>query len=234
MFRQVVAQTWAEGVTEDQRLGYVRAFMRLSRIPEVVAIQAGVDAGLFPDNYHFVAVLDFADLDAARRYVAHPDHQAFLAEWARPLAAGRVVVQHEWGDGSVVGVHHLKLPVADVVRSQDWYVAALGFAADLQFVEDGVVRGVALRHPVAGLRLALRHDPVRAAALAGFDALSLAVGTRTDLDQVVARARAAAGATPGPVVEGREGWACDLPDPDGIVTRLYTHARHPPGPDTAG
>lgn len=226
MFRQVVCQTWAAGVTEDQKYGFRQALTALGAIPEVASIRVGADAGLFEGNYDVASVLDFADLGSARRYVAHPDHQEFLASWSRPFTDKRVIVQHEWAMGTVAGVHHLKVPVSDVARSRGWYVETLGFEPDLEFVEDGVLRGVALTHGAASLRLALRHDPVRAAALAGFDLVALAVGTRADLAAVLDKARAA-GAGPGAVVEGREGWACDLTDPDGIVVRLYTHKRHP-------
>lgn len=226
MFRQVVCQTWAAGVTEGQKLGFREALTALGAIPEVVSIRVGADAGLFEGNYDVVSVLDFADFVSARRYVEHPDHQAFVATWSRPFTDQRVIVQHEWGVGTVAGLHHLKLPVTDVSRSRQWYVEALGFEPDLEFVEDGVLRGVALTHAPGSVRLALRHDPARAAGLAGFDLVALAVGTRADLAAVLDRARAA-GATPGEVITGREGWACDLVDPDGIVVRLYTHERHP-------
>jgi len=225
MFRQVVAQTWAPGVTADERNGFFDALDRLRSIPEVISVRGGADVEIFDGNYDLVTVLDFADFASARRYVDHPDHQAFLTQWARPLTDKRIVVQHEWACGSVAGFHHLKVPVNDVVRSRTWYQDALGFEPHLEFVEDGALRGVSLRHPAAGVRLGLRHDPPRAAALAGFDMVALAVGTRGDLAGVIERARAA-GATPGEVVQGREGWACDLTDPDGIVVRLYTHERH--------
>lgn len=225
MFRQIVATTWADGVDEDRKRGFVDAAFGLRRIPEVVSAHAGTDAGHFEGNYGAVTILDFADFASARRYVAHPDHHAFVATWVRPLSAERVVVQYDWGAGAVVGFHHVKVPVADVERSRRWYVETLGFEVDLEFVEDGVLRGVSLTHPVAGIRLALREDPARAEALRGFDMVALAVGTRADLGTVLERATAA-GATPGTVTEGREGWACDLGDPDGIVARLYTHERH--------
>lgn len=225
MFRQIVATTWADGVDEEQKRGFVEAAFALRRIPDVVSAHAGTDAGHFEGNYGAVTVLDFADFTSARRYVDHPDHQAFLATWVRPLRGERVVVQYDWGVGAVVGFHHVKIPVTDVERSRRWYVETLGFEADLEFVENGVLRGVSLTHPVGDMRLALREDAARAEALRGFDMIALAVGTRADLDTVLERATAA-GATPGTVMEGREGWACDLADPDGIVVRLYTHERH--------
>jgi catechol 2,3-dioxygenase-like lactoylglutathione lyase family enzyme len=228
MFRQVIVQTWADDVTAGQKQAMIRALTALRAIPEVVSAAGGVDAGHFDGNWGAASILDFCDFAAARRYVADPRHQAFLAEHVRPLTAGRAVVQYEWGSGSVVGWHHIKIPVTDVRRSRQWYVTVLGFEPDLEFTGSGELRGVSLYHPVAGLRLALRQDRERAAVLAGFDVTALAVGTRDDLVAVAAQARLA-GASPGPIVEGTEGWACDLADPDGLVVRLYTHQRHARG-----
>jgi catechol 2,3-dioxygenase-like lactoylglutathione lyase family enzyme len=64
------------------------------------------------------------------------------------------------------GFHHVKMPVADVARSRDWYQRVLGFEQELEFVEDGVLMGLAMRDPGGTARLAARHDPARAAALA--------------------------------------------------------------------
>jgi catechol 2,3-dioxygenase-like lactoylglutathione lyase family enzyme len=225
MFRQVVVQTWGDGVTNEQKQALLRALAALRQIPEVVSARGGIDGGYFSGNWGSVAVLDFADLDSARRYVAHPAHQAFIADHSAPLTGRRAVVQYEWGAGEVVGYHHVKVPVSDVARSLQWYASVLGFESELEFTEDGTLRGVALYHPVADVRLALRHDPARAAALAGFDVTAMAVGTRQDLGLVAERARAA-GAVASTVERGREGWTCDLTDPDGIIVRLYTHERH--------
>jgi catechol 2,3-dioxygenase-like lactoylglutathione lyase family enzyme len=73
------------------------------------------------------------------------------------------------------GVHHVKLPVSDVGRSRAWYERVLGFELVMELVEDGEVRGVALQWDACPPQLALRHDPDRAKALAGFDALALLV-----------------------------------------------------------
>ena len=64
----------------------------------------------------------------------------------------------------MLGFHHVKIPVADLSRSRDWYCTVLGLQVALEFVEDGVVRGLALRDAEGGVSLALRHAPERAAA----------------------------------------------------------------------
>lgn len=193
----------------------------LRTIPQVVGLNHGDDAGHFEDNHDYIAVLDFPDLAAARRYVASPVHQAFVHEHAASAVECRVVVQHDWAVGAVSGMHHVKLPVRDVERSVQWYRRAFDFTTAWELSEDGELRGAALRHPDSGLQLALRRDPARAAALAGFDTLCFAVGTRSDLDAVLARLDER-GVDHGSPFPGRGGDAVDVPDPDGHLVRLHT------------
>jgi uncharacterized protein (DUF1330 family) len=96
MFRQVISIRWAEGVTEEQKQGYREALDRLRSIPELTALIWGDDAGIFEGNFDFVAVMDFEDFAAARRYVEHPLHQQYVQDHAQPLIGERVVVQHDW------------------------------------------------------------------------------------------------------------------------------------------
>jgi catechol 2,3-dioxygenase-like lactoylglutathione lyase family enzyme len=225
MFRQVVAHRWSEGLDDEAKEAFRAALHALRGIPELVELQAGDDAGHFADNFDYVAVMDFADFGAARRYLEHPLHRSFIDHHARGCLAERVVVQHNWGAGSVAGFHHVKVPVTDVRRSRDWYRQMFGFVQEIEFVEDGALAGVALQHPETALRLALRGDPQRSHAMAGFDLVALAVSTLADLQTMAARA-ASLGTWHGPITSGHQGWACDIPDPDGILVRLYTHERH--------
>ena len=120
------------------------------------------------------------------------------------------------------GVHHVKLPVADLDRSRQWYTTVLGLSVDIEFTEDGVVRGLALSDPAHTLNLALRHDPPRAAALAGFDLIALSVPTR-DAVQTWLHHLDALGEPHGGIVTGHKGGSVliGLHDPDGIEIRLY-------------
>ena len=96
MFRQVVVSQWVDGVSDEAKLGFRDAVERLREIPELLAMTYGDDAGHFDDNFDFVVVADFADFESARRYVAHPLHQAYVRDHASQLIGQRIVVQHDW------------------------------------------------------------------------------------------------------------------------------------------
>ena len=122
---------------------------------------------------------------------------------------------------TLAGFHHVKLPVSDIDRSREWYERVLGLTVDIEFVEDGTVKGVALVD-AGTVSIALRLDPARAAAMSGFDAIALAVPTRADVarwqDRLDGLGEPHAG-----VVTGHRG-GCVLigvHDPDGLEIRLY-------------
>lgn len=96
MFRQVVVTRWAKDASPDAKQAFRDALDGLRAIPELLALTFGDDAGYFEGNFDFVAVMDFADFAAARRYVAHPLHQAYVRDHASKLIGERVIVQHEW------------------------------------------------------------------------------------------------------------------------------------------
>jgi catechol 2,3-dioxygenase-like lactoylglutathione lyase family enzyme len=127
-------------------------------------------------------------------------------------------------DQTINGFHHVKLPVSDVPASRDWYARVLGLEAHIDFVEDGELMGVAMRDAGRSLGLALRRDPARAAAMAGFDAFALLVPTPGALDQWQRRLDDLAEPYGG-VVTGHAGRVIvGLHDPDGIEIRLYLPA----------
>lgn len=125
----------------------------------------------------------------------------------------------------VIGLHHAKIPVADLAQSREWFESLLALQAELEFRDDeGIVRGVAYL-PVGGFRIALREDPTRAEALAGWDPLALAVATRSDLDTIAA-ALDARGIEHGPIIQATLGWLLSAEAPGGLQVRFYTEQRH--------
>ena len=131
-------------------------------------------------------------------------------------------------DTAINGFHHVKLPVADLARSRDWYARVLGLQTHIEFAEGGVLMGVAMRDADGSIDLALRHDPPRAAALAGFDPLALRVPTPAALDAWQQRLEDL-GESYGGIVTGHAGRVLvGLHDPDGIEVRLYLPAEAKP------
>ena len=123
---------------------------------------------------------------------------------------------------SLQGFHHVKLPVTDVERTRDWYARVLSFAVELEFVEDGVLMGVAMRDPSGTVPLAFRCDPDRAKAMSGFDPIAIGVPTDTDVERWRDRLTEL-GEPHGGIVTGHRGPVLvGLRDPDGIEVRLYT------------
>ena len=120
------------------------------------------------------------------------------------------------------GIHHLKLPVRDLDRAQAWYQDRLGYEVMIDFVEEGVRMGVSMRHPNGGPDLALRCDPPRAEAAAGFDYFAIGVPGKDAIDALAAVFDANGDAHDG-VHRTPVGWVLlGLEDPDGHSVRFYT------------
>lgn len=220
MFRQVIALRWVDGVSEDAKAAFGAALAGLREIPELSCVRFAEDAGHFEGNFDAVAVMDFPDFTAARRYVADERHQAYIRDFASKLIGERVVVQHDWAVRDLAGVHHVTLPVSDVAHSRHWYAGAFGLAV-LHEAIDGDAAEVTMAHPSAPIMIVLRHDPIRAQALAGFDAIAFAVGTSEDLDALVAHLDSQAVAHGAPMATS-SGVSVDVADPDGLVVRVTT------------
>jgi hypothetical protein len=60
-------------------------------IPEILALEVGINA-LNPEaNFDVVLISDFEDEDAVARYVAHPDHEE-VAKYIKSVVGGRSAV----------------------------------------------------------------------------------------------------------------------------------------------
>src|SRR5687767_4493201 len=113
------------------------------------------------------------------------------------------------------GIHHLKLPVTDLGRSLAWYQQRLGYEVLHEFVEGGVRMGIAMFHPNGGPGLALRLDPDRARAAAGFDYFAIGVPGHDAIDELAARFDELGDAHDG-VERTPVGWVLTgVEDPDG-------------------
>ena len=93
-------------------------------------------------------------------------------------------------------------------------------------VEQGQLKGLALAHPNGGPRLALRLDPERARAAAGFDYFAIGVPDKEAIDKLAARLTAQGEQHAG-VHWASIGWILPLLcDPDGHEVRFYTQEHH--------
>jgi catechol 2,3-dioxygenase-like lactoylglutathione lyase family enzyme len=122
------------------------------------------------------------------------------------------------------GVHHVKVPVTSLATSRTFYEQLFGLVVLREFADDdGVTRGVAYR-PMGGVSLALRQDPARAAALAGYDLVAFSVDDVGAIDAWVAHLDALHIENSGPV-PAAIGTVVGFDDPDGIKIVLYSNAR---------
>src|SRR5262245_5462441 len=84
------------------------------------------------------------------------------------------------------GVHHVKLPVADLDRTQAWYASRLGYRPAIRFTRHGMATGLVLVHPDGGPMVSFVLDPERAARASGFDYFSIGVPDKGALEQLAA------------------------------------------------
>jgi len=124
--------------------------------------------------------------------------------------------------GEILGMHHIKIPVTDIVRSRAWYERLFELETLREFRDDhdGVVRGVSYCAK-GDFSLALRENPEAARGMAGFDPFAIMLRGRADVDHWVQRLDDL-GIAHAPVIEAAIGFILAFDDPDGLQLRFYT------------
>ena len=132
-------------------------------------------------------------------------------------------------DMPVLQILSVKIPVADLAASRQWYADVLGLREDMEWPdEDGIVRGIAFE-PLGGVILALREHPEGAAATRDFGFVNVRVPAESDLT-VCATHLDRLGVWHTEVISGARGRLVGFHDLDGHQLSFYaetttTHVR---------
>ena len=122
------------------------------------------------------------------------------------------------------GLHHIKLPVADLDASLAWYQRVFDAQHLTQFDHyDGAGIRYAMIVQLSGLDVPveLRWAPYAAAAIAGYDPVSFVAGGPDDLQRWVEHLDALS-VEHSQVITALAGQLVIFPDPDGTYLRLLT------------
>jgi len=119
---------------------------------------------------------------------------------------------------SVLGLHHIRLPVVDVEASSDWYRTIFGFEVLLYEEEESRAVGAVLRHS-NGIVLGLHQvEAAVVAALEGFNVLGLTADDLTAWSDELDRLEVIRG----DVTRSSVGYFIEVIDPNGTIVQLHT------------
>lgn len=94
MIKHVVCFTLDE-MPEEQEAALLAAFNGLlGVIPEIKAFTMGRNVSDRDQTYTHALVSEFEDMDAVRRYLVHPAHEAAIANHLKPVMRGRAIVDY--------------------------------------------------------------------------------------------------------------------------------------------
>jgi len=118
---------------------------------------------------------------------------------------------------------HVKLPVTDLQASVTWYCELMDLALWREFIEDGEVRGAALRSEEGGFSFALRIREYCESTpdLNAFDIVALHISDRDRLEPIRERAQRLGASHTEVQGRGPNEAIVDVTDPDGTVLRFY-------------
>ncbi len=128
------------------------------------------------------------------------------------------------------GVHHVKFPVHDLDRSEEFYTKvfdAKRIKAWDHKHSDGSCYAYILDVPDLGTKVELRLSPQEADKQKGFDPLTIAVEDRPALE-AWGKHLDSLHIERSPVLTAIQAWLIVFDDPDGRRLRLYTLATHGP------
>ena len=219
------------------------------RIPCLRAVWCGPRTGLTEDgtgDFGMVALID----GSFDEYLTHPAHEEFRSLHTRGRFASSVSIQFEVPASATSAaaeagqstrtegattirpmlddVHHLKVPVSDLNKSLTWWNTVLGAERQPQWDHlnrEGKLFAYMCLLPGLEPPLELRLDPDAARGSAGFDPVTYAVKSASDLHEW-ARYLDEAGIEHSPILRGFIGWLLVLFDPDGLSIHLYTRETH--------
>ncbi len=96
MIRHVVTFTWDPTAGEERVAAAIAALRGLRQeVGGMSFLVVAEDAGLSDGNASAVLIADFADAEAFYRYAQDPVHLSVVAEFVRPILAGRAAVQYQ-------------------------------------------------------------------------------------------------------------------------------------------
>ncbi|WCO68359.1 Dabb family protein [Iamia majanohamensis] len=94
MLTHIVLVDVAEGTPEDRVEALVAGLRALpAQIPEIGSYEVGRDLGLAEGNAGVAIVARFATPEDLRTYIAHPAHQAVVADLLEPISPRRLRIQ---------------------------------------------------------------------------------------------------------------------------------------------
>lgn len=86
----------------------------------------------------------------------------------------------------LAGIHHVRLPVADLAHACRFWTDILGYERNFDFPGPDGPRGWAIAHPCGGPNIVLWRDPGAAGASAGFPWFSIGMKSADEIRELAA------------------------------------------------
>lgn len=96
MFRHCVMFRWSDEATDEAKAAVAAGLDELAKMDCITTYKHGPDAGVSDGNWDYVAVGDFADVEAYRVYATDTDHVALITDVIKPNISARAAVQYSF------------------------------------------------------------------------------------------------------------------------------------------